>query len=161
MSEAKVIRGQVRQVMQEVLPEILSSEAGLALKKEIDDNIARRIDSVNAYCTGQLAAMDKRAKAVQGFLMQEVKGGIHHSMADMDVTIQAIVETLAASGVVVEDFVGKVNAAKPEIIAKRRADAEAKMKADLEAQQAAEAAENAAAEVNTNAPEAPAATQSE
>lgn len=151
--DAKMIRGQVRQVVQEVLGEELKKAYSLEIQKQLSEQLDARIKGINDYCTEKLAGMDKRAKDVQGFLMREVKSGMHHTLSDMDVTIQSVVEILAESGIVVENFAEKVASRKPGIITRRREAAEAAMKAQLEAQQAAaDAAPPAEAPVGATLP---------
>lgn len=138
MSDAKAIRKQVRNVVKEVLPDVMKSVVVEEFQKQIQETLNTRLDSMNQYCVDQLTKQDKRARDVQGFLMREVRVHIRNTMNDMDVTIEALMKVLGDSGIVIDNFVEKVNAAKPLIIQQREEEAKAKMEAELKGQQESE-----------------------
>jgi len=117
----------------------------------VDANVEKRLDAMNKYCVEQLTKQDKRARDVQGYLLREVKIHIRNALGDMDVTIEAMINVLADSGVVIDGFIDKVNAAKPAVMKRRQEEDSAKMEAQIAAQKAAAEA-RAGAQPTTDTP---------
>lgn len=70
--QIKEIRGQVRQVVQEQLPAVLSAELQSALYKQIAGELTAKLQVIDQELKRQLKEIDDRAKDVQSFLMREV-----------------------------------------------------------------------------------------
>lgn len=71
--DAKVIRGQVRQVVKEVLPSILESEAFNALYSKLAKELQEKLEIIQYNVTESLKTMDGRSKDVQQFIMNQVQ----------------------------------------------------------------------------------------
>lgn len=66
MSSPKIIRGQVRQIAQELLGE----ELVLAASKELKGHIDRRLDILTKHIQETLDRVDTRSKEVQSYLVR-------------------------------------------------------------------------------------------
>lgn len=71
-NELKQIRGQIRQIVKEMLPEILKAELQTAIYKQIAGELTAKLQITEGEIRRQLQAMDDRAKDVQSFIMREV-----------------------------------------------------------------------------------------
>jgi hypothetical protein len=129
----------------------IRKQAMAAVGKDMNE----RLDKIENFCREKLAESDKRARAVQGFLIQTVQGKIQQDLWNATVTVDAIVQVLAEAGLNIENFAEKVDAKKVEISERKQREAEEAMKAKLAEQQAA--AEKARAEQQEQ--QAPAAEQ--
>jgi hypothetical protein len=67
MSELKQMRGQVRIVVKELLPEILKEVLAGELKKSID----ARLDAVDKHLKTTLEDIEKRHKDIMAYLLRE------------------------------------------------------------------------------------------
>jgi hypothetical protein len=112
--------------------------------KEVGEAMNERLDKIERFCQDELAKQDKRGKAIQSWLIQEVTGKIQNDLYNASCTLDAIIEVLAASGVVVDDFANKVDQQKIVVAQRKQAAAEAAMQAHLEEKNAKAAAEAAA-----------------
>ncbi len=70
-SDAKVIRGQVRQVVKEILGDVLKAELTEAIRKEIGIEAARRLDAISKQLHAKLEEIDQRSKDVSSFLVRQ------------------------------------------------------------------------------------------
>lgn len=68
MSDAKLIRGQLRQIAKEVLPEVIQEQLFVKLQEEMN----ARLNQISKDITATLAAIDSRSKDVQSYVMREV-----------------------------------------------------------------------------------------
>lgn len=68
--DVKLIRGQVRQVVQEVLPGLLNEEALQALTKKLTDEINLRLRHIESNVRDTLEAVDKRSKDSLSYLIR-------------------------------------------------------------------------------------------
>lgn len=132
MSNAKDLRKQIRNVLQETSKDILASEMGAQVKKEVTDLMNSRIDRIESYCQESLMKADKRARSIEGFLMRVVKTEIQNDLYNANLTIDSVVAVLAESGVVIEDFSAKVDAKKLSLDKARKEAASAAMQAEME-----------------------------
>jgi cell division protein ZapA (FtsZ GTPase activity inhibitor) len=66
--EIKAMRGQLRQIAKEILPEVLAGELFAALQKEQ----AARLTEIARMVTERLNQIEERSKDVQSFIMREV-----------------------------------------------------------------------------------------
>ena len=143
-SNAKDIRKQVRNVMQETAKDLITQELGVEVERRLNEKLNARLDAIEEYVKAQLTKMDNRAKAVEGYLLGIVKRDIQSDVYNANLTIDAVVGVLAASGLAIEDFNNKVDAKKLELDAARKQAAGEKMRAEIEARAAeAKAAEQA------------------
>jgi len=72
MSDAKLIRKQLRNVVQEHMPEVMSSELYNAVYKKINDQVDARLHALEAHVKQALTAIDSRAKDVQSLIVREM-----------------------------------------------------------------------------------------
>lgn len=134
MSEvsAKDIRKQIRNVLQENLNTILGQELAQEINKTLAEALNKRLDSIEEYVKKTLKQQDDRAKAVQGFIVQEVKVDIMNRLHNMDVTMQAWQEVMNDKLGDVSELNKAVDAKKLEIHNKIEAEAVAKQQAALQ-----------------------------
>ncbi len=136
--DAKTLRKQIRNVLQEVGKEVLTSEVGESVEKKLLESMNARLDQIDKYCQSSLEKQDKRAKQIQSFVLQEVTGKIQRDLFNANVTLDAMVAVLGESGINVSDFEGKINAKKAEIAERLHKEANDAMQANMK-QKAAEA----------------------
>ncbi len=67
MSNAKVVRGQLRQIAKELLPEVINQEQYEVLKKHIDS----RINEIEAFVKKTLTEMNENHKNTMGYLVRQ------------------------------------------------------------------------------------------
>lgn len=72
----KVIRGQVRQAVKELMPEVMSAELKTAAYKEISEELGRRLEFINTQVLTQLELMDQRSKDMQNFVTREILASV-------------------------------------------------------------------------------------
>lgn len=70
MSDAKLIRGQMRQVVKEVLPEVLKEQMFQELKNHVD----ARLSEVEKYIRETMDLMNTRQKEVLKYLVESYVG---------------------------------------------------------------------------------------
>jgi CheY-specific phosphatase CheX len=66
--ELKAMRGQLRQIAKEILPEVLAGELFAALQKEQ----AARLTEIAKMVTTRLDQIETRSKDVQSYIMREM-----------------------------------------------------------------------------------------
>lgn len=69
---AKALRKSVRNVVQQILPEILTSEMVDAIKKKLSEELTLRMDVIAKDAQNTLKNIDERQKDFQNFLVKEV-----------------------------------------------------------------------------------------
>lgn len=101
---AKEIRKQIRNVLQEeganeaIKVAVEQCEALIVSKlAEIENMCLARIEGMHKDINAQLATMDKRAKAIQGFIVSEVKGKFQQQVADNEDKVDAALQVIAES----------------------------------------------------------------
>lgn len=138
--DIKTVRKQIRNVCQELLPTILADVLGQdlmeKLKKENANLINARCEVIDEYVKTNLGKQDKRSKDVQGFLMGQVKVGMQQRAEDMDRTIEAMIDVMEQSGVIIENFKDKVVEQKKVVAERREKEAVANMQSQLEQRKA-------------------------
>lgn len=87
--DAKDIRKQVRNVAQEIMPEIFSNEAVAALDKKLSGEIGERLDRVEKYVKETLTSIDTRTRNIQGFLLRDVAREVSDKLHNANVTLLA------------------------------------------------------------------------
>lgn len=65
--DQKLVRGQCRQVVKEMLTE----EFKAALLSEVNKLVDNRLDAITAHLKASLEAIDARSKDVQGYLIRQ------------------------------------------------------------------------------------------
>lgn len=68
----KVIRKQLRNVVQDLLPELLRHELQLALYTKLLNDINKRMDEIGTHAKEALEKMDKRSQDVQGYAVRQL-----------------------------------------------------------------------------------------
>lgn len=71
MSNPKELRKQLRNVVQDLLPELVASELGESIRKELSRQIQARLDIMVKEIQGTLQQIDQRSKDVQGYLVRQ------------------------------------------------------------------------------------------
>ncbi len=137
----KDIRKQIRNVLQEEGP----NEAIKLAVEKVEPMINAKLDQIEKAYTNRLTEIDKRSRAVLGFIMGEVKNDMQTRITKNEDSVDAMVEILAESGVTVSDLAAKVAARIPEVRDRKEKAAAAELEANLKKQR--EAQEAAAAEV--------------
>lgn len=74
-SNAKVLRGQLRQIAKELLPEALSSVLVAEQYKQLQAEIHGKLQVIQAQVTETLTRLDERSKEMQMFVMRQVANG--------------------------------------------------------------------------------------
>ena len=68
--DAKLIRGQVRQVAQEILTQEVGKALALDIQKALLAHLDARLDAIDKHIKSQLEAIDQRAKDLQSYLVR-------------------------------------------------------------------------------------------
>ncbi len=64
----KQLRGQIRQIVQEMLPTILAQELTAAIQKQLVEEVNRQMTNIGAEARVTLQHIDARQKDFQGYL---------------------------------------------------------------------------------------------
>lgn len=67
----KALRKSVRNIVQELLPEILSAELADAIKSKLSQELGLRMDVIAKDAQKTLSAIDERQKDFQNFLLRQ------------------------------------------------------------------------------------------
>lgn len=68
----KLIRKQIRNVVQELLPEIMKKEVFVESYDRVQKEVASRLTFIEGQVKNSLKEMDDRSKDMQGFVMRQV-----------------------------------------------------------------------------------------
>lgn len=68
----KQIRGQIRQIVKEILPDILNAELCNTIYKRLQQEMITQLSQVSDMVKKDLAKIDDQSKAVQDYLMRQV-----------------------------------------------------------------------------------------
>ena len=78
MSNIKQIRGQIRQIVQEILPDLIREELFKALEaqvalrlKQISDGTRADVKALGEQMNKTLSSIDERSKSVQHYVMRQ------------------------------------------------------------------------------------------
>ena len=71
MSNPKELRKSLRNVVQALLPDLMKSELGLAIRKELAQQMKIELDLAVGQIQGVLKQIDQRSKDVQGYLVRQ------------------------------------------------------------------------------------------
>jgi hypothetical protein len=66
----KDLRKQLRNVVQEILPEVLNAELVTSSHKAVTLKMEARLDAISKYITGQMETIDQRSRDVQDFIIR-------------------------------------------------------------------------------------------
>lgn len=67
---AKMLRSQLRQIVKEILPDLLTSEMKSALHEQLRVEVQKRLDNVTKNVKETLDTIDQRSKDVQSYLVR-------------------------------------------------------------------------------------------
>lgn len=70
-NQAKLIRGQLRQIVAELLPSLLTEALKNELHKQMALEVQKRLDGVVKEVKGTLDTIDQRSKDVQSYLVRQ------------------------------------------------------------------------------------------
>lgn len=70
MSTIKQIRGQIRQIVKDLLPEVLATEVGNALHKSLTAQLQKRMDEITNHMKRTLDTIDERSKDIQSYVVR-------------------------------------------------------------------------------------------
>lgn len=143
-SDVKKIRGQVRQVVQEILPDVLTAELVGAIEKglsgiqktsneALNALVVERLDRIEKECLATMKRQDERARAVQGFLVQSAVNDLNNFVRNVHVTMLAWEELMGEKlgGVDKAEFDKQIDERKKTISAKLQKEHEEKMAANI------------------------------
>lgn len=127
-NQVKQIRGQVRQIVKEIIDDVLRTELVETARKEVATAMNARLDTIEKFCQGQLEKQDKRAKNIQAFLTREVTYGLQNDKHNMWVTMLAWQEVMAERLGIPEELGALIDARKKIVHARLEKEAEERMK---------------------------------
>lgn len=113
--EAKLVRGQVRQIVKVELPGILNQELGASVLKKLNDTMTGRLDNIEDFCRKNLSQQDERAKNILGYILNEVKVGISSQLHDMRIEMIAQREILFEKIGITDNLDALLTAKKAEV----------------------------------------------
>lgn len=145
-SDIKKVRGQVRQIVQEIMDKVLSTELVGNVRKELADSQKSANDALNALvvaklgnieseCATTLKKSDERARAVQGFLVQSAVSDLNNYVRNVHITMTAWEEEMCErfGGTDMDAFNKKIDERKKSVSARFQKEAEERMQADIAA----------------------------
>lgn len=155
MSNPKELRKQLRNVIQDLAPTLITNELVETINKQVlelqktsslnlDKALSDRLDRIEKEVHRVLLDQDKRARAVQGFLVQSALKEVNEFIHNTHITMLAWQEVMTDKLGATEDLNAQIDARKGVIAARIQAEKEAAMAARLEASKAAAAAEQEA-----------------
>lgn len=87
--QAKLIRGQLRQIVKELLPEILTTESFMSLQKTLDTRLNNKVDNITRMVRDALEKLDQRSKDMQSYVVRNVGVPTAPSAPQVDPTLQS------------------------------------------------------------------------
>lgn len=69
--QVKLLRSQIRNVVQELFPQILTEELTTKAFSAVSQATNERLTKIEGHIKGVLESMENRSKEVQGFIMRE------------------------------------------------------------------------------------------
>lgn len=70
--DTKLLRGQIRQVVKEILPEVLTEELTKVIQLQLQAIIKAQLNSIEAQVKDSLQALDDRSREVQSYVIRQV-----------------------------------------------------------------------------------------
>lgn len=146
-SNVKLLRRQVRNVAQETLPSVLTTEAVQALEKRVMEVVGTRLDEIGANVEKQLKVTDQQNNTFRGLLMRDASLQISRELTNIAITNMAWQEILVGKLQLenADSFAAEVEAKKQELFVRLEAEAKAKEAEELKAAEEAKARAEAAA----------------
>jgi hypothetical protein len=71
MSDAKVIRGQLRQIVKEELENIILAELKTSVSKDIMSEVMKKLNAIEDMIKQKLTVIDERSKDTMGLLVRQ------------------------------------------------------------------------------------------
>ena len=131
-NDAKSLRKQIRNVLQEVGKEEFIKDTKDAIYKQTLETMNQRLDSIDKYCREELQRQDKRSKTVQSFVVNEVVNRVQQDLFRANCMLDAVVEVITESGLPIDDFHNKVKDRIPLIEERRKKESDEAMKVEME-----------------------------
>lgn len=99
--KTKESRSQLRQVVQEILPELVTKELFDQVDSKLNTEFTKMFETLEAYARGRLEAADKETDRQRRELVDEVTKALLPSLKELDLTLtayrQAVSEKLGIS----------------------------------------------------------------
>ena len=70
-NDAKVMRKQLRNITQDVLPELLRSEVFKGLYSQLEAEMKKELNRIHAEITDSILRIDERSRDIQQYLLNE------------------------------------------------------------------------------------------
>lgn len=93
--DIKLIRKQIRNVLQEGG----ANEVIKVASEQAEALIVKKMDEIEKVCVDRLTEMDKRAKAIQGFIVGEVKNNLETRLLKVEDLVDATISLLSENGI--------------------------------------------------------------
>lgn len=71
MSDAKVIRGQLRQIVKEEMENVVLAEMRTAISKEVTGELIKRLSALEDLIREKLTVIDERSKDTMSYLVRQ------------------------------------------------------------------------------------------
>lgn len=113
MSNPKELRKQLRNVVQEQLPELLKTEVIEAIDKKLTEDENNRLTKVEDFVKTELKKMNDRAKEIHGFMIREVAVKISNQMHNATITMLAWQELVQVKLSKADEYLGLLVDANP------------------------------------------------
>lgn len=81
MTTPKIIRGQVRQIVNEVLPSLLESEFGKQVFDRLHKVLTGQLEDVKKNVLDHLNEMNERSKAMQSYVERQVQAELDRNIS--------------------------------------------------------------------------------
>lgn len=75
-NEAKVIRGQLRQIAKELLPEVMAAEVNKAQYARLQAEILSKLKLIEENVRDTLIKLDQRSKDAQAYIIRQVNSAV-------------------------------------------------------------------------------------
>ena len=69
-ANVKLLRGQVRIAVKELLPEVLKAESMIEMRRDLGNELETRLDAIQAHITSSLTVIDDRSKEVAAYVVR-------------------------------------------------------------------------------------------
>jgi len=87
-NQAKVLRSQLRQIVKEILPDLLSAELKSEIHKTLAVEVQKRLDNVTKNVKETLDTIDQRSKDIQGYLVRQTTVPTNPTEQSQEVTLE-------------------------------------------------------------------------
>lgn len=155
--DLKDLRKQLRNVVQEIIGDIVTSEIVVAAQKVLTDTqtafqeaqqkyLTERLDHVEKVCNDSLKKQDTRARAVQGFLVQSSMQELNNFIQNTHVTMLAWQEIVGEKLGATEELNKEIDSRKAVITARLQKEAEERMAKNISSESKPQSPETPQAE---------------